>query len=118
MKLTVSDESSNSDSIDIDLTKPESISGTGVVYQSYPRATNDTITVKNPSDIIRISLLGNTGSTFAIDTDTTIDSSLDGIANNDADNRDAPSYTDGQIYSLQDLSNSPKRDHQVRLMTQ
>ena len=118
MKLTVSDESSNSDSIDIDLTKPESISGTGVVYQSYPRATNDTITVKNPSDIIRISLLGNTGSTFAIDTDTTIDSSLDGIADNDADNRDAPSYTDGQIYSLQDLANSPKRDHQVRLMTQ
>jgi PKD repeat protein len=118
VKLTVSDESSNTDSIDIDLTKPEIISGTGVAYQSYPRAINDTITVKNPSDIVRISLLGNTGSTFAIDTNTTIDSSLDGIADNDADNRDDASYTDGQIYSLQDIANSPKRDHQVRLMTQ
>jgi hypothetical protein len=118
VKLTVSDESSNTDSIDIDLSKPESINGTGVLYQSYPRAINDTITVKNPSDIVRISLLGNTGSTFAIDTDTTIDSSLDGVADNDADNRDTPSYTDGEMYLLQDLTTSQKRDHQVRLMTQ
>jgi hypothetical protein len=118
VRLTVSDESSNTNSVDIDLTKAESISGTGVVYQSYPRAIDDVITVKNPTDIVRISLLGNTGSTFAIDTDTTIDTSLDGVADNDADNRDDASYTDGQIYTLQDITSSMKREHQVRLMTQ
>lgn len=47
-----------------------------------------------------------------------IDSSLDGIADNDADNRDTPSYTDGQIYTLQDLTTSQKRDHTIRLMIQ
>jgi hypothetical protein len=115
-RLTVSSGDNESSTIDIDVSKFESVSGTGVLYQSYPRAIDDTIIVKNPTDIVSIALWGNSGSAYAIDTDTSIDTSLDGVADNDADNQNDASYNDGSTYILRDFSTSHEREHRVRIM--
>ncbi len=60
-------------------------------------------------------MLGNTASNYGIDTDTMIDTSLDGTPDNDIDNKDHISYTDGSIYTFVDLAGSPKREHKIRL---
>lgn len=85
-----------------------------MIYQSFPRSNNDTITVKNPGDTVTLSMLGNTATNYAIDTDTTIDTSLDGTPDNDADNKDDASYADGSIYTLND-TNGNKRERTLRL---
>jgi hypothetical protein len=114
-KLTVSSNDTDVSTTDIDLSKIETISGTGVLYQSYPRAINNTITVKNPSDAVLISMFGNIADNYAIDTDTLIDTSLDGTPDNDADNKEDTSYTDGSVYTIRDLSSSNKREHKIQL---
>jgi hypothetical protein len=114
-KLTISSNTNDTDTVDINLTELESITGTGLLYQSYPRSVNDTITVKNPGEKILLSLYGNTATNYAIDTDAMIDSSLDGTPDNDADNKLDASYNDGSIYVLSDLSSSNKREHKVVL---
>ncbi len=114
-KLTISSNTSDTSTTDIDLSQLETISGTGVLYQSYPRAISDTITVKNPGDALLISMYGNTATNYAIDTDTLIDTSLDGTPDNDADNKLDTSYTDGSTYALHDLSSTNKREHKIIL---
>jgi hypothetical protein len=114
-KLTISSNTGDNSTAEIDLTKLETISGTGVLYQSYPRAIDDTITVKNPGDAILLSMYGNSGDNYAIDTDTLIDTSLDGTPDNDADNKSDTSYTDGSVYVLQNMTTSNKREHNMRL---
>lgn len=113
--MTISSNDTDISTVDIDLSKLETISGSGLLYQSYPRSTEDVITVKNPSDSVMISMLGNTASNYGIDTDTMIDTSLDGTPDNDIDNKDHISYTDGSIYTFVDLAGSPKREHKIRL---
>jgi PKD repeat protein/type IV secretory pathway VirB2 component (pilin) len=114
-KLTISSNTSDISTVDIDLKQLETLSGTGLLYQSYPRAINDTITVKNPGDRIFLSMYGNTATNYAIDTDAMIDTSLDGIPNNDVDNKLDTSYNDGSIYSLSDLWVANKREHKMVL---
>ena len=46
--------------------------------QSYPAIEGDTIKILSPGDKLLISMHGNGGSTYAIDTDTKIDSALMG----------------------------------------
>lgn len=113
-KLTVSSNNTDVSTIDIDFSKIETITGTGLLYQSFPRSTNDIITVKNPGDTVTISMLGNIGTNYAIDTDTTIDTSLDGTPDNDSDNKDDASYADGSTYTLND-TNSNKKERTLRL---
>ena len=114
-KLTISSNDTDVSTTDIDLSKIETISGTGVLYQSYPRAINDTIKVKNPSDAVLISMFGNIASNYAIDTDTMIDTSLDGTPDNDADNKEDASYADGSVYTLHDLASSNKKERKIQL---
>ncbi len=113
-KLTVSSNNTDVSTTDIDFSKIETITGSGLLYQSFPRSNNDVITVKNPGDTISISMLGNTATNYAIDTDTTIDSSLDGEPSNDEDNKDNGSYNDGSSYVFHDI-NTNKREHTIRL---
>ncbi len=114
-KLSISSNNTESSIANIDFSKIETISGSGVLYQSYPRNINDTITVKNPSDAIIISMFGNNVSNYAIDTDAMIDTSLDGIPDNDSDNKDDASYTDGSPYVIYNIGNNNKREHTLRL---
>lgn len=115
-KLTVSSSDTDVSTIDIDLTKIETISGTWVLFQSYPKAIDDTITVKNPGDAILISMYWNSGvDNYGIDTNTVIDTSLDGVPENDTDNRDDGSYTDGSVFTLHDLASSNKRENRIKI---
>ena len=59
-----------------------------------------------------VSFFGNRGGTrYEIDQNTDIDSDLDGISDNDVDNKDSSSYTDGSAYAITDFSvnESPTR---------
>lgn len=62
-------------------------------------------------------MLGNVNNAtrFAIDTNTSIDSNLDGIPDNDTDNQELPSYNDGSIFVLKDFSQSRAREQKIRL---
>lgn len=60
-------------------------------------------------------MYGNDASNYAIDTNTLIDTSLDGIADNDSDNKDSPSYTDGSPFILYNLGSDNKREHKIQL---
>lgn len=62
-------------------------------------------------------MLGNSNniSHYAIDTDANIDNDLDGISDNDADNKSLPSYNDGSIFVLKDFNPSHGREQKVKL---
>lgn len=65
-----------------------------------------------------ISLFGNSNVTsYAIDTDTRIDSDLDGIGENDKDNEESSSYADGGVFAITDFANvrTPSRDVKITL---
>lgn len=91
-------------------------SWTGIAYQTSPQAIDDTIHIKWQSDRLIISLLGNTTATsYAIDVDTRIDSDLDGIPDNDIDNKNHTSYTDGSTYVISDFVESRIRERTVKV---
>jgi hypothetical protein len=103
-KLEISSNNNEVAQTELNLATVETIaSGSGIAYQSYPKAINDTITVKNPGDTVSISLYGNTADSYAIDTDTSIDTLLNGNTEDDADNMDTPSYKDGSVYLIEGL---------------
>ena len=114
-RLTISYNDTDVSNLDIDLSKIESISWSWLLYQSFPKSINDTITVKNPNDTIMLAMLWNNGSIYSIDTDTLIDSNLDSIPDNDDDNKDDASYTDGSLYTLKNLDSRTKREQKIRL---
>ena len=114
-KLTISSNNNETDSINIDFLKIETITGDGLRYQSYPKSNNDVITLKNPTDTIILSMLGNNASNYSIDTNTLIDTSLDGTPDNDSDNKSDPSYTDGWTYSIYNIGSDNKREHKIKL---
>lgn len=58
---------------------------------------------------------GNGGSTYAIDSDTKIDSDLDAVEDNDIDNKDSPSYNDGSIFSIERVSESTVHKKEMKL---
>ena len=80
--LTVSNGNTDISTANILASTIETInnSGTDVVYQTSPKAVNDTIHLKSSVDKILLSMLGNkpTITRFAVDTNTLIDSDLDG----------------------------------------
>ena len=113
--ITVSSNDNETSTQNINFSNLIPMSGTGVLYQSFPQSNNDTITVKNPSDTILLSMLGNTATNFSIDTDILIDTNLDGIQDNDSDNKEDVSYTDGSVFSMYNIGASNKREHKLRL---
>jgi PKD repeat protein len=115
-KLSISSNNTDIDSTEIDFSKIETITGSGVLYQSYPRNSNDIITLKNPTDPLTISMFGNDASNYAIDTDILIDTNLDGTPDNDSDNKNDASYTDGSAYSMRNIGTDNKREHKIKLL--
>lgn len=60
-------------------------------------------------------MFGNTGGTaFAIDTNTKIDSDTNGTPDDDIDNKDYPSYSDGSVFVM-DSSDMKIRNQRIRL---
>lgn len=92
-------------------------STSGINYQSSPKATNDTITIHNQSDRLALSMIGNKRNitNYAIDTDIRVDSDLDGIPDNDIDNKSHNSYTDWSLFSINDFADSRIRERKIRI---
>lgn len=115
--LTVNSKDNESSSIAITLEGITDISSsTGEVqYQSSPETINDTIRIQNKSEHILLGLFGNANATeYAIDTDTKIDSDMDGIPDNDFDNKDTPSFSNGSAY-LVDTSEARARERIMKI---
>lgn len=113
--LTVSNNGSDVDTANIQLSDIEEVTGSGIYYQSSPKAENDTIHVKGSSDKVLLSFLGNTASRYAIDTNTEIDSDLDGIPDNDADNKDLASYNDGSVFVMKDFNAVRGHEQKIKI---
>ncbi len=83
--------------------------------QSYPALEWDTIKLLNPGDKLLLSMHGNNGSEYIIDTDTKIDSDLDAISDNDIDNKESPSHKDGSIFSVENISESKVHKKEIKM---
>lgn len=91
-------------------------SGTGISYQSSPQAIDNTVHIKWQSDRLILSFFGNNNAnTYKVDTDTRIDSDLDGVTDNDADNKNHSSYTEGGAYVISDFTDTRVRERMVRV---
>lgn len=58
---------------------------------------------------------GNNGDEYRIDSDTKIDSDLDAVEDNDVDNKDSPSFKDGSIFSVENISESKVRKKEIKI---
>jgi hypothetical protein len=117
-KITISSNDTDVSTNDISWSDVKDIplSSSGITYQSFPEATNDTIHVASPTDKVLISLFGNANiNEYAIDTDTRIDSDLDGITDNDKDNKDSSSYTDGSVFAINDFSSTKIKEREMKI---
>lgn len=114
-KITISSGDSDTSTADIDMKDVREVTWSWVSYQSVPLAIDNTIHVTWPGEKVLISLVWNTATRYSIDEDTSIDSDLDGISDNDTDNKDSPSYTDWSVYSFQDFSTTGNRTRKVKL---
>ncbi len=88
---------------------------TWVLYQTSPREVDGSVHIKWQSDRFALSLIGNSATEYAIDSDTRIDSDLDGTPDNDVDNRNHSSYTDGGTFVISDFAESRERSRTVRI---
>lgn len=113
--ITVSSNNTDTNTADIILSDIEEVTGSWVYYQSSPKAENDTIHIKGSSDKLLLSLLGNAASRYVIDTDISIDSDLDGVTDNDADNKNVASYTDGSVFVVSDFWGSRNREQKMKV---
>jgi hypothetical protein len=50
-----------------------------------------------------------------IDIDTKIDSDLDGVPDNDKDNKDTASYTDGSVFAISNLASVKSRNREMKI---
>jgi PKD repeat protein len=90
-------------------------SASGITLQSYPAIEWNTIKVLSPGDKILLSMHGNSGNEYIIDSDIKIDSDLDAVWDNDKDNKDTPSYKDGSVFSIGNLSDVKNRNREMKL---
>lgn len=89
-----------------------------IAFFSYPRANDGVITVENPGDNVFVYLGESKESPtkYAIDTDTDLDSDLNGDSADDFDNKGTESATSGAPFAIKDLANGHK-NRTVRLTT-
>lgn len=117
--LTVSNADTDISTTDIllkDITAVETPSEGNIALQTYPIITdNDTITIKDSSEVLRLSFYGNTATAYAIDVDMDMDSDLDGTSDNDVDNKSSPSYENGSVFTIADFAHSQKRHRKVKI---
>lgn len=114
--LSISNRESDINTADIKISDIEDISSmSGLLYQSSPKAESDTIHIKSSAEKILLSMIGNSATRYAVDTDITIDSDLDGIPDNDADNKDLPSHNDGSVFVMKDFTSSRGREQKMKI---
>lgn len=118
--LHVSGNDTDISTANISLRELETIetSGSGVAFQSFPRANNDTITISDPSQALKIAFYGNKATNYAIDTNLDMDGmgeNMDGIPDNDIDNRNSSSYTDGSVFVINDFGQATTRERKMRI---
>ena len=116
--LTVSAWWNESSSVEITSWDIEDISTTysgGIYVQSFPQIVANQIHIHSRWDKVLLSMFGNSGGTvFAIDTNTKIDSDTNGTPDDDIDNKDYPSYTDGSVFPIE-TSDLKVHSQRVRL---
>lgn len=116
--LTVNAGWTETSTRDINLSDIEDIATTfsGWIYvQSFPQREWTEIHATTRGEKILLSLFGNTdGTQFSIDTNTRIDSDTNGTPDDDADNKDYPSYTDGSVFAF-DTTDMKLHDQKMRL---
>lgn len=100
--LTVNADSNETSNIEISPENIRDISDTlswGIYLQSFPTIGKDnTIHVTSRWDKVILSMYGNSGTTYTIDTNIKIDSDTNGTPDDDVDNKDFSSYIDGSAY--------------------
>jgi PKD repeat protein len=100
-KITVSNNDTDVSTITIKSSDIRDISWSGIQIQSSPEIDNtDAIHIQSSGQRVLLSLVGNTPGEYRIDTDTSIDSDLDGSPDNDFDNRDTTSSKDGGVFVI------------------
>jgi len=88
----------------------------GINIQSSPLIeSGSTITLTYPGEKLLISMHGNAGNEYIIDSDTKIDSDLDAVGDNDKDNKDTSSYRDGSVFFIDTITESKTRTHEIKL---
>jgi PKD repeat protein len=87
----------------------------GIAYQSSVKPIDNSIHIKGQSDKLVLSLIGNSATMYKIDSDIRIDSDLDGVPDNDSDNKDHVSYNDGSAYVISDFADARIRDRTIRV---
>ncbi len=116
-KLEVSDANGNTKDIEFPIASlsslPSSKGEIGVI--SSPEMEDNTITLKNKSDRIAIWLFTNEATRYVIDEDILIDSDLDGVGDNDVDNKNTDSYTTWAPYILTSLSDANSRERKIKV---
>lgn len=119
--LQISSNDTDISSADIILKNIETITPSEngeIVYQSFPKAENDVITISDPSQVVRLSLFGNKATAYAIDTDLDMDGTgdnMDGVTDNDIDNREHQSYQDGSLFTISDFSYARTRERKIKI---
>jgi PKD repeat protein len=114
-KLTVSTIEWDNDSVNLNTKDIWEQQWSGLKFQSFPSSIDNTIHVSWPGERVLVSLIWNEWTRFVIDDDTSIDSSLDWTVDNDEDNKDTSSYTDGSVYSIQDFSVAGNKSRTIKL---
>jgi hypothetical protein len=82
---------------------------------STPEISAGVITVPTASTPVSISLFENDGNRYEIDTNISVDSNTNGTPDDDIDNKDATSYTDGSPYVLPDIRTSKTKERTARI---
>ena len=119
--LQISSNDTDISNVDIILKNIETIAPSEngeIVYQSFPKAENDVITISDPSQVVKLSLFGNTATAYAIDTDLDMDGTgdnMDGVTDNDIDNREHQSYQDGSLFTISDFSYARTRERKIKI---
>lgn len=72
----------------------------GISYLTYPEAVNDIVTVWYPGQKVMLALWMNPWNRYSIDTNTAIDTDLDGVPDNDEDNKWTDSYNNGAPFFI------------------
>lgn len=115
--LTIKNGLTESSSINIEESDIIHSSGSGEIHiQTYPAISADKkIIVSSASDKVLIWLYGNKAKEYRIDADTKIDSDIDGITDNDIDNKDSTSWEDGHVFALENLGNTKSRNRHMKV---
>lgn len=110
-------ENSTADIILNDIQTVEKSSGDTLSVQSFPKIENDTVIISDPAQSLKIAFFGNEATHYAIDTDLSVDSDMDGTTDNDVDNRNSASYTDGSLFVISDFGTTKTRERKIKLTT-